>query len=115
MNTQLKRAGLALAIALLSAGAMAEPLTLAIKSRQFEPAELQLPPGKKVQLVVHNQDAIPAEFESYDLSREVIIPPGGKAKVYIGPLEPGNYQFFDDFNPAAKGQIVVKAGNAGKQ
>ena len=112
MNTQLKQACIALAIALISVGAMADPLTLAIKSRQFEPAQLQLPAGKKVQLLVHNQDAIPAEFGSYDLSREVMIPPGGKAKVYIGPLKPGNYEFFDDFNPAARGQITVTADQA---
>ena len=30
------------------------------------------------------------------------------ASVFVGPLEPGRYEFFDDFNRAARGFIVVK-------
>lgn len=94
-------------------GAFAAPsLELVIKSRQFAPQTLHLPAGQKVQLSVQNQDAIPVEFESYDLSREVIVPPGGKVNVYVGPLKPGKYAFFDDFNPAAKGWILVDTLNS---
>ena len=80
---------------------------LAISNRQFVPASLTLPAGKKVHVTVHNHDKFPAEFESYDLSREIIVPPGGTVSLYVGPLKPGKYHFFDDFNPGAKGSIVV--------
>lgn len=85
--------------------------TLAISQRQFVPQTLSLPAGQKVRVTVRNHDKIPAEFESYDLSREVVVPPGGTVQLYVGPLKPGKYNFFDDFNPNAKGWIVVEAGH----
>lgn len=75
--------------------------------RHFVPQSLTLPAGKKVRLTVHNHARLPAEFESYDLSREVVVPPGGTVHIYVGPLKPGKYHFFNDFNPAARGWIVV--------
>ena len=67
-----------------------------------------LPAGVRVRLVLRNQDAMPAEFESYDLSREVIVPGNKEVAIYVGPLEAGNYQFFNDFNHQMKGAIVAK-------
>jgi hypothetical protein len=31
-------------------------------------------------------------------------------KVYIGPLDPGRYRFFNDFHPASEGWVVVAPG-----
>lgn len=80
---------------------------LVIEQRQFNPSTLSLPANTQVLLTVHNRDRQPAEFESYDLSREIVIPPGASARVYVGPLKPGTYRFFDDFNPDAEGRISV--------
>ena len=33
---------------------------------------------------------------------------GGTVSVYVGPLNPGRYEFFDDFHPSTRGFIVVK-------
>src|ERR1039457_2510650 len=52
----------------------ADPSVLSIHDNQFEPKQLALPAGVKVKLVIRNLDGIPAEFESSDLSREVIVP-----------------------------------------
>ncbi len=82
---------------------------LLIQNQQFTVQELSLPPGTKVKLVIHNQDSLPAEFESYDLSREVVVPGHSSVTVYIGPLSPGRYNFFNDFNHAAQGWVVVAA------
>lgn len=82
-------------------------VSLQIKNRAFTPAELSVPADTKVKLTLHNADAIPAEFESYDLSREVVVPGGGDAVVYIGPLDKGRYKFFNDFNHAAIGVVVA--------
>lgn len=88
--------------------APAQPPVLVLHNGQFEPKELVIPGGVKVKLIVRNMDDAPAEFESYDLSREIIVSGHGEAAVYVGPLQPGSYQFFNDFNRAMQGMIVVK-------
>jgi len=82
---------------------------LAIKDHRFSPTNLDIPAGIKVKLVVANQDATPEEFESHDLNREKIIPGNSKAIIYVGPLQPGTYKFFGEFNPkTASGTLTVK-------
>lgn len=82
---------------------------LVIKDHRFSPAEVTVPAGQKVRLVVENQDRTPEEFESYSLNREKIVPGGGKIIVFVGPLKPGRYEFFGEFNPAtARGWLVVQ-------
>lgn len=84
-------------------------VTLVIKDHRFEPNELKVPAGQRVKLVVHNQDRTAEEFESYPLNREKIIPGGAKATIYIGPLKPGRYEFFGEYNEAtAKGAVVAE-------
>jgi plastocyanin len=89
----------------------AEPLVfeITIKDHKFDPAELELPAGKEIKLVVRNLDPTPEEFESAELNREKIIAGGGKGIFYLDPLKPGTYPFFGEFNQAtAQGKIVVK-------
>ena len=81
--------------------------TLIIKDHHFQPSGFSIPSGKKVKLVVRNQDGVPAEFESYDISREVVVPGHGEVTIFVGPLEPGTYQFFNDFNHDMQGSIVA--------
>ena len=85
------------------------PYTLVIKDHKFQPTEIEIPAGQKITLLVKNEDPTPEEFESHQLKREKVIPGGQQATVYIGPLKPGRYEFFGDFNPkTARGHIVVK-------
>ena len=92
-----------------SAMAQDAPYTLVIKDHKFQPTEIEIPAGKKVELIVKNEDSTPEEFESTELRREKVVPGGQQATVYIGPLKPGRYEFFGDFNPkTARGHIVVK-------
>lgn len=96
---------------LLPALAFAEEgvYTLNIREHRFEPTELTIPSGKKVKLLVENQDATPEEFDSHQLNREKIIAGKSKATIYIGPLDPGRYTFEGEFNPkTAQGVIIVK-------
>ena len=82
---------------------------LVIKNHRFEPAELKVPAGQRVKLVVHNQDSTPEEFESHSLNREKVIPAGAKATIFIGPLKAGRYEFFGEYNEAtAKGVVIVE-------
>src|SRR5262249_32202375 len=83
--------------------------TLVIKNHQFTPAELQVPAGTKLKLVVRNEDPTPEEFESTELHREKVVPPGQQIVVIVGPLSAGTYGFFGDFHKdPAKGKLIAK-------
>ena len=98
----------ALSLSLLaSIASAAEPeLQLIIKNHRFEPVELKVPAGQRIKLVVHNQDATPEEFESHSLNREKVIPAGAKATIFIGPLKPGRYSFFDEFHTELPAGVI---------
>ena len=82
---------------------------LVIKNNRFEPAELKVPAGQRVKLVVHNQDNKAEEFESKALKSEKVIPAGGKATIFIGPLKPGRYDFVGEYHEAtAKGVVIAE-------
>ena len=79
---------------------------LTIRDHRFEPTELRVPAGKKIKLIVENQDATAEEFESHELNREKVIPAKSTATVFIGPLTPGRYPFIGDFHSdTAKGVL----------
>ena len=82
---------------------------LVIRDHRFEPAELRVPARTKVKLIVHNQDATAEEFESHELNREKVIAPGARATIFVGPLEPGRYPFYGEFNEAtARGVLIAE-------
>ena len=105
-------AGLALAMGgnMSAVRADDEPtFTLTITDHRFEPTQIDVPAGVKIKLLVKNADATPEEFESTELRREKVIAGGQQAIVFVGPLKPGSYEFFGDFNPkTARGHIVAK-------
>ncbi len=81
---------------------------IAIKDHHFVPETVEIPAGTKVKLIVRNQDRTTSEFESVDFHREKVVQPGGEITVFVGPLAPGSYEFFDDFHPGTRGHLVVK-------
>jgi len=64
-----------------------------IKDHRFVPAELVIPSGVKVSIVLDNQDDTPEEFDSHALNREKHVPPKSRVTLFIGPLDPGRYLF----------------------
>lgn len=97
-----------LASAAVSAAEIVE-FTVTIKNHRFEPAELVVPAGAKIKLLVQNQDATPEEFESHVLKREKVIPGNSSGVVMLGPLKPGKYPYFGEFHEStAKGVIVAQ-------
>jgi hypothetical protein len=83
--------------------------TIIIKDHRFEPAEVKIPAHTKVRLVVRNQDPTPEEFESYDFNREKVVAGRSTIKLFVGPLKPGTYGFFGEFNAGtAQGLLVVE-------
>jgi plastocyanin len=82
-------------------------LSLMIKDQKFDPAELHAPPGQTIEIDVKNLNPIVSEFESADLHFEKIVPAGGQGAVFVRPLQPGRYNFYDDFHHATQGYLVV--------
>lgn len=84
------------------------PVAISLRDHQFVPAVVPVPAGTKVELTIKNEQAVPAEFESTSLHREKVVSPGATISVYIGPLDAGSYEFFDDFHPSTRGNVVVR-------
>lgn len=92
-----------------AADAEAATYTIVIKDHKFDPADIEVPAGQKIKLLVKNQDATPEEFESKELKREKIIKGNSEAVIAIGPLKPGTYKFFGEFHEkTAQGRIIAK-------
>jgi heme/copper-type cytochrome/quinol oxidase subunit 2 len=100
----------ALSILAFTSAALADDpsFPIVMKNSQFMPGEVQIPAGVKVKLVVHNDNQTTSEFESNQFHREKVVGPGQEITVYVGPLDPGTYEFFDDFHPQTRGHLVVK-------
>lgn len=98
-----------LSLCSLAAQAADNVVDINLREHKFEPTEIQIPANTKVKLQIHNLDVTPEEFESYELKREKVIAGKTTGVVFVGPLKPGSYPFFGEFNPAtAQGRIIVK-------
>jgi plastocyanin len=100
---------LAIALSGCAGGGGDEEFHLVIQDHRFDPAELVVPAGKRVKLVVENRDPTPEEFESHSLDAEKIVAANASITVLVGPLEPGTYEFFGEFNPeTATGTLIAR-------
>jgi len=96
-------------VAPLAVAADTPEFTIAIKNHRFEPAEVTVPAGKRVKLIIDNQDATAEEFESHELKREKVIAGHSKGIVWVGPLKPGTYPFVGEYHEdTAKGRLIAK-------
>ena len=83
--------------------------TLVFRNHRFVPNRIEVPAHVKFRLRVQNSDDTADEFESTDLNREKLVPPGGSITVFLGPLDPGEYRFFGDFHQdTAQGVLVAR-------
>ena len=90
---------------------LAETPTIIIEIREhlFYPAEVEVPSNTKIKLLVINQDSTPEEFQSYELNREKVVLGNSRTVIFIGPLLPGEYPFFGEFNiSTAQGKVIAK-------
>lgn len=80
-----------------------------ITDHKFDPAEVKVPAGKRIKLIVKNNDSTIEEFESEDLKREKIIAPGRSANIILPSLKPGEYKFEGEFHAdTAQGVLIVE-------
>jgi len=112
LTVSMRRIAFALLLAAFAAApalASDDTFSLVIRDHRFEPAELVVPVGVKIKLVVENRDATPEEFESHELNREKMIAGKSSATIWIGPLKPGRYPYVGEFNEkTARGVIVAR-------
>ena len=98
-----------LLIPAVSARAQTQVFSLTIRDHKFDPVELEVPAGQKIELRVKNLDPTPEEFESTSLRREKVIPGGQQTTILIGPLAAGRYEFFGEFHPkTTRGAVIAK-------
>lgn len=109
----MRRTALALAALLIASAlpALADEPTfkIDIKDGVITPLELEVPANTRIRLEVTNSGTSPAEFESVQLKKEKVIAGGNTSVMVIRNLDPGTYDFFDDFHidlPHAK--IIAK-------
>ena len=80
-----------------------------IKENKFIPSQVHAPANVKIKIVVENKDDSVEEFESSDLNREKIIPPGKKVNIVLPPLKEGRYEFMGEFHPeTTKGFLIIE-------
>jgi hypothetical protein len=102
---------IAAALLLAAAPATADPVqrSVLLKAHKFDPAEIHVPAGQRVELTVQNDDATPDEFDSHDLKVEKVIAGGTSGLVRFGPLRPGRYRFEGEYYAeTAQGTVVAE-------
>jgi hypothetical protein len=83
-------------------------VSISVKNHRFQPAQIQAPARVPIELHVKNLDPTPMEFESVSLRVEKVVAGNSEGIIRLRPLEPGSYNYFDDFNQQTNGTLVVK-------
>jgi len=97
------------AAALLSPAAHAQDRTIdiVIEKNTLNPAKVSVKAGEVFTFKVTNKDKTFEEFESKSMVIEKFIKPGKTLLIKVGPLKPGEYDYFLEFHPEAPKGIVV--------
>ena len=83
-------------------------ISISVKNHRFQPATIQAPAKVPIILHVKNLDPTPMEFESVSLRVEKVVTGNSEGIIRLRPLEPGSYNFFDDFHQETNGVLVVR-------
>ena len=83
--------------------------SLIISKHKFNIETIEVKSTDKFQIKIKNADKSFEEFESKALNIEKFLKPNAEVTVFLGPLKPGEYDYFAEFHPAlGKGKIIVK-------
>jgi heme/copper-type cytochrome/quinol oxidase subunit 2 len=80
---------------------------IAFKDGVVTPNRLEVPANRRIVLELVNLGETPAEFESLELRKEKVLAPGSSSTLVLRTLDPGEYQFFDDFHPQAPPSVLI--------
>ncbi len=86
----------------------ATEIRLTYSNGQFQPSQVTAPADKPVTFRVKNLDAKAMEFESTSLRVEKVVAAKSEGVINVRALKPGRYEFYDDFNDAARGALTVQ-------
>ena len=79
------------------------------EGHHFTPLKLIVPANHPFLIKVTNFSRETIEFESFKLNREQVVEPGETITVHLPALDPGSYDFFDDFHQdVPEGEILAK-------
>lgn len=79
------------------------------KDGRLTPAQLQVPAGQRIKLVIHNASQGPIEFENLTMHIEKVLGAGATSFVVLPALLPGSYEFVDEFHSdTARMQVIAK-------
>jgi len=102
----------AVTLLLLSAGIVRADESIpeiTLAGGRFAPAQVVVPAHTAFKVRVTNAGTAAIEFESFELHRERVVLPGESITVFMPPLAPGTYPFFDDFHrDTPEGAIVAR-------
>ena len=80
-----------------------------IKDGAITPLKVDVPANTRIRLELFNTGTAPVEFESVELKKEKVVAGGNSTVMVIRNLDPGTYDFFDDFHPnMPHAKIVAK-------
>jgi plastocyanin len=92
-----------------SVGLAQTHLYLTLENHRFDKERLEVKAGEVFLLTIVNKDKTLEEFESKSLIIEKFLKPGATLTVTLGPLKPGEYDYFADFHKSTgKGVLVAK-------
>jgi hypothetical protein len=65
---------------------------------KIAPQRLEVPAKTRFKIELVNKGKTPIEFESTSLKKEKVVAPESESFIVIRTLDPGEYEFFDDFH-----------------
>lgn len=74
---------------------------------KITPQRLEVPANTRFKIELHNTGKTPVEFESTQLKKEKVVAPNSQTFIVIRTLDPGEYEFFDDFHLDAPPAVLV--------
>jgi len=81
--------------------------TIEFHDGKVEPLRLEVPANQRFKIELRNTGVTPAEFESNELRKEKVLAPNSSSVLVFHTLDPGEYEFFDDFHPDAPKAVLV--------
>ena len=85
----------------------APSFTLEFHDGKVSPLRVEVPANTRFTLELRNTGDTPAEFESAELRKEKVLSPNSTSILVFRTLDPGEYEFFDDFHPDAPKAVIV--------
>lgn len=85
----------------------ASSYNLVMNKDKFTPDRMEVPAEKKISILIDNQSG-ESEKIYFMVNHERVLPASEKTKVFIGPLDPGEYKFVGNYHPDRTFVIVAR-------